>query len=317
MRLFIATVLATLCSTGAAQDYPAKPIRLVVPFGPGQGADVAARIVAQKLSDNIKQPVVVDNRPGAGGIIGTADVAKSHPDGYTLLVGSNGTHAANPSLYSNLSYNPVEDFEAISYIGSVAMVLISAPAFKATTAQEIISLAKEKPNELNIAVPSSTSQVTLQMLTTTTGAKFNPVRYKTSGTAISDVLGGHVPLSIDTVIATGSQINSGKLRGLAVTTAQRSSVLPNVPTFIESGISDFNISAWNAWFAPQGTPKAIVAKLNVELRNVLQDKDVRTKLQAVGYDPDGTMSPVQVSEFVKAEEAKWGDLIRSGGIKVN
>lgn len=311
------SALVTFCSASSAQDYPAKPIRLIVPFSAGQGADVAARIVAQKLSDTIKQPVVVDNRPGAGGIIGTADVAKSRPDGYTLLVGSNGTHAANPSLYSNLTYKPLEDFEPISYIGSVAMVLISAPAFQAKTPQELVSLAKAKPNEINVAVPSSTSQVTLQMLADITGAKFNPILYKASGTAISDVLGGHVPLSIDTVIATASQIKSGKLRGIAVTTTKRSSVLPDIPTFIESGITNFDISAWNAWFAPKGTPKEIIDKLNVALRTTLDDSEVRKKLQAVGYEPDGTMSSDEVLEYVKSEEKKWGDLIRSGGIKVN
>lgn len=315
-KLHLLSIAAiVLCSNAMAQNYPNKPIRLIVPFAAGQGADAAARIVANKLSDNIKQPLVIDNRPGAGGIIGTEAAAKAPADGYTLLVGSNGTHAANPSLYPSLPYKALEDFAPISYIGSVAMVLVSTPTYESKTAQDVVSAAKARPGTVNVALPSSTSRVVLELLSKRTGAAFNPVLYKASGTAITDVLGGHVPLSIDTVIATAPQITSGKLRGIAVTSAKRSSSLPNVPTFLEAGIKEIDITAWNAWIAPRGTPVAVVDRLNSELRKVLSDPDTQAKLRALGYEPDGKLSPAQVNEFVRLEEKKWGDLIRSGGIK--
>ncbi|MET4575413.1 Bug family tripartite tricarboxylate transporter substrate binding protein [Ottowia thiooxydans] len=311
----LAAVAMAWSSTAIAQNYPVKPIRLIVPFAPGQGADAAARIVAQKLSDNLKQPLVIDNRPGAGGVIGTEAVAKAPADGYTLLVGSNGTHAANPSLYATLPYNALEDFEPIAYIGSVAMVLVSAPNHEAKTPKEVFSAAKAQPGTVSVAIPSSTSRVVLEMLTKASGAKFNPIGYKASGTATTDLMGGHVMLSIDTVIATAPNISSGKLRGIAVTTAKRTSSLPNVPTFQEAGMREIDIAAWNAWFAPRGTPSEVIEKLNGELRRVLGDPDTQTRLRALGYEPDGKLAPAQVRDFVRKEEKKWGDLIRSGGIK--
>ncbi|MGB3070440.1 MAG: tripartite tricarboxylate transporter substrate binding protein [Ottowia sp.] len=314
-RSLLAAAAFTLYSAAMAQTYPAKPIRLIVPFAAGQGADAAARIVAQKLSENVGQPLVIDNRPGAGGIIGTEAVAKAAPDGYTLLVGSNGTHAANSALYARLPYKAQEDFVPIAYIGSVAMALISSPAYSGKTPQEVISAAKAQPGALSVALPSSTSRVVLEMLTKASGAAFNPVLYKASSTATTDVMGGHVPLAIDTVIAAAPQIASGKLRGIAVTSKQRTAILPQVPSFAESGLPAIDIAAWNAWLAPHGTPPAVVAKLNSELGKVLSDADVQGKLRALGYEPDGKMGPAQVREFVRSEERKWGDLIRAGGIK--
>lgn len=314
-RSLVAAAALAFCSVATAQSYPAKPIRLVVPFAAGQGADAAARIVAQKLSENIGQALVIDNRPGAGGIIGTEAVAKAAPDGYTLLVGSNGTHAANSALYARLPYKVQEDFAPLAYIGSVAMILVSSPSYGAKTSQEVVTAAKAQPGTLSVALPSSTSRVVLEMLTKASGATFNPVLYKASSTATTDVMGGHVPLAIDTVIAAAPLINSGKLRGMAVTSKQRTTILPQVPSFAESGLPAIDIAAWNAWFAPRGTPPAIVDKLNAELRKVLGDPDVQTKLRALGYEPDGKKSPAQVADFVRQEENKWGDLIRAGGIK--
>lgn len=311
----LAIGLAFGCTSALAQDYPARPIRLVVPFAAGQGADAAARIVAQKLSEGIGQPFVIENRPGAGGNIGTEVVSKAAADGYTLLVGSNGTHAANSSLYATLPYKPLDDFAPIAYIGSAAMVMVSAGASKGETAQEVIAKAKAEPGRLNVALPSSTARVVLELLTRSSGARFNPVLYKSSSSATTDVIGGHIPLSIDTVIAAAPQITSGKLHGIAVTTAERTSSLPNVPTFAEAGLRDFNLAAWNAWFAPRGTPADIVEKLNRDLRKVLTDPDTQARLRALGYEPDGRLSPTQVGEFVRSEERKWGDLIRSAGIK--
>ena len=312
----IALLLAgTWCGVVAAQTYPSKPIRLVVPFAPGQGGDTAARLVAQKLSDNLKQTVVADNRPGVGGNIGAEIVAKAAPDGYTLLVGSNGTHAANSALYTNLLFNPATDHVALSYIGSVAMVLLAPPAFPAAGPREVVAMAKAKPGSVSVAVPSSTARVVLELMTRTSGAVFNPISYKASATAMTDLMGGHVQLSIDTVIAAAPQVASGKLKALGVTTAKRAGNLPGAPTFAESGLPGFDLAAWNVWFAPRGTPPEIVTKLNEELRKVLGDAEVQGKLRALGYEPGGTQTAAQVGEFMRAEEKKWGDLIRAAGIK--
>jgi len=298
-----------------AQAYPSRPIRLIVPFAAGQGADAAARLVAQKLSDNLKQPIVIDNRPGAGGNIGAEAVAKASPDGYTLLVGSNGTHAANAALYASLPFNPQTDFVPVSYIGNVAMVLLAAPGFAAQTPKDVIALAKSKPDTVSVAIPSSTARVVLEMLHKTSGARLNPIGYKASAGAMTDLMGGHVNLSIDTVIAAAPHVTSGKLLGIAVSTAKRTYALPNVPSFTEAGLEGFDLAAWNVWFAPKGTPVDIVNKLNDELRKVLADADVQGRLRALGYEPGGAQSPKEVGAFVADETRKWGDLIRAAGIK--
>lgn len=316
--LAIAASLSLASAWGShahAQAYPSKPIRLIVPFAAGQGADAAARLVAQKLSDNIKQPVVLDNRPGAGGNIGADAVAKAVPDGYTLLVGSNGTHAANAALYATLPFNPQTDFIPLSYIGSVAMVVLAAPGFQAQNTKDVIALAKAKPDSVSMAIPSSTARVVLELLHKTSGARFNPIAYKASAAAVTDLMGGHVNLSIDTVIAAAPHVTAGKLSGIAVSTAQRTSALPNVPTLAEAGLAGFDLAAWNVWFAPKGTPPDIVNKLNDELRKVLTDPEIQARLRALGYEPSGTQNARQVADFVTAESKKWGDLIRAAGLK--
>jgi tripartite-type tricarboxylate transporter receptor subunit TctC len=315
MRCAVLLVASAWCGLALSQSYPVKPIRLIVPFAPGQGADAAARLVAQKLSDNLKQAIVIDNRPGAGGNIGSEAAAKAAPDGYTLLVGSNGTHAANAALYASLPFDPQKDFVPISYIGSVAMVLLSAPAFAAASARDVIDMAKARPGNVSVAVPSSTARVVLELLTKSSGAQFNTIPYKASGTAMTDLMGGHVQLSIDTVIAAGPQVTSGKLKALAVSSLKRSSALPAVGTFAEAGLPGFDLVAWNVWFAPRGTPPEIVTKLNAELRRVLADAEVQAKLRTLGYEPSGSEDPQRVGEFVRAEAQKWGDLIRGAGIR--
>jgi len=310
-----AALLTAWSGAAQAQAYPSKPIRLIVPFAAGQGADAAARLVAQKLSDNIKQPVVLDNRPGAGGNIGAEAVAKAAPDGYTLLVGSNGTHAANAALYASLPFNPQTDFVPLSYIGSVAMVMLAAPGFPAQNTKDVIAMARAKPDSVSMAIPSSTARVVLELLHKTSGVRFNPIAYKASAAAVTDLMGGHVNLSIDTVIAAAPHVTSGKLSGIAVSTAARTSALPNVPTLAEAGLAGFDLAAWNVWFAPKGTPVEIVNKLNDELRKVLADPEVQSRLRALGYEPGGTQNARQVADFVTAESKKWGDLIRAAGLK--
>ena len=302
-------------TAGTAEPYPGKPIRLVVPYTPGQGADSAARIVATKLAEQLKQSIVIDNRPGAGGNIGSELVARAPADGYTLLVGSNATHAANSSLYQNLRFDPIADFVPIAYIGSVSMVMLAAPDFPAQSMAELVKLAKSQPNTLNVAIPSSTARVVLELLSVTSGAQFKDIAYKGSAAAVTDLMGGHVQLSIDTAMAATPQVNSGKLKALGVSTAGRTAVLPNVRTFNESGIPGFDLSAWNVWFAPKGTPPEIVDRLNQEIRALLADPEIKAKMRALGYEPAGTESPRMVAEFVRAETKKWGGLVKSAGLK--
>ena len=257
-RILVAALLALLPTLASAQAYPDRFIKLVVPFAPGQGADAAARIIAEQVGRDLGQTLVIENRPGAGGNIGADAVAKATADGYTLLVGSNGTHAANTALYPSLSFDPAKDFVPLAFIGSVPMVLVTRPDYAASTTQALIDAAKQKPGTLNVAIPSSTARVVFELLQNKSQAKLFPVAYKASNTALSDVLGNHIDLAIDTVIATTPQIQAGKLKGIAVSSATRSLSLPDVPTFSEGGLKDFDLAAWNIWLAPKGTPDAIV-----------------------------------------------------------
>ena len=315
VRSIAAFLALAVAGAAAAQGYPVKQIRLIVPFAPGQGADVAARAVALKLSENLKQPIVVDNRPGAGGNIGADIAAKAPADGYTLLVGSNGTHAANAALYASLPFDPLKDFVAISYIGSVAMVLVAAPSFAASSVREVVEMAKAKPASINVAIPSSTSRVVLELFRQTSGAELFAVTYKASATGLTDLMGGQVQLSIDTLIATAPHIASGKLKALGVSSKTRPGALRSVPTFAESGLAGFDLAAWNVWFAPHGTPDAIVTRLNEALAKVLADPDLQQRLRQLGYEPGAGEDARRVGEFVRSEAGKWGELIRRAGIK--
>jgi tripartite-type tricarboxylate transporter receptor subunit TctC len=314
---FTLTLLASLlaASLAGAQAYPNKPIRLVVPFAAGQGADVAARLIAQKLSDDIGQPIVIDNRPGAGGNIGAQAVAKAAPDGYTLLVGSNGTHAANPALYAALPFDPVKDFTPIAFTGSVPMVLLANNGFGANTTADVIRMAKAAPGALNVAIPSSTSRVVFEQFTLLSGASLFPVNYKSSPTAFTDLIGNQVPLSIDTLIASAPQLKAGRVKAIAVSSRARSEALPGVPSFHEVGLAGFDIAAWNVWFAPHDSPAEAVRVLNAGIVRVLAQPEVKQRLRDLGLEPGGNQSPQAVGEFVAAEIKKWGDLIRRAGLK--
>jgi tripartite-type tricarboxylate transporter receptor subunit TctC len=314
---FIIPLLAALLAAPLvnAQPYPNKPIRLVIPFAAGQGADVAARLIAQKLSEDIGQPIIIDNRPGAGGNIGAQAVAKAAPDGYTLLVGSNGTHAANPALYAALPFDPIKDFAPIAFTGSVPMVLLANNGFAANTTADVIRMAKAAPGTLNVAIPSSTSRVVFEQFAVLSGASLFPVNYKSSPTAFTDLIGNQVPLSIDTLIASAPQLRAGRVKAIAVSSRARSEALPGVPSFSEAGLAGFDIAAWNVWFAPHDSPAEAVRVLNAGIVRVLAQSEVKQRLRDLGLEPGGNQSPQAVGEFVSAEIRKWGDLIRRAGLK--
>jgi len=297
-----------------AQTYPAKPVRLIVPYAPGQGTDVLSRFLAQKLQESLGQPFVIENKPGAGGNIGAEAAAKASPDGYTLVMGTNATHAANLAMYGTLPFDHMRDFAPIALVGMLPMVLSAAPSFPASSLDELIAAAKTKPNEINIALPSTTAQIVLELFTRTAGAKLFAVTYKGSAAAFTDVVGGRVPLLIDTATATLPQIAAGKLKALAVSTARRTALAPGIPTFAESGLRGFELVAWNALFAPRGTPVSIVQRLNLEVVRILALPDTRERLLQMGFEPAGS-TPEQLAAFVESETRKWTELIRSAGVK--
>ena len=309
----LAGMLASALAT--AQAYPTRPIRLIVPFAAGQGADVAARLIAQKLGEDIGQPLIIDNRPGAGGNIGAQAAAKASPDGYTLLVGSNGTHAANPALYAALPFDPIRDFVAIAFTGSVPMVLLANLGYPAASTADVIRMARASPGSINVAIPSSTARVVFEQFTVLSGVTLFPVNYKSSPTAFTDLIGNQVPMSIDTLIASAPQLKAGRVKAIAISSKARSEVLPNVPSFAEAGLAGFDISAWNVWFAPRDTPPEVVRSLNAGISKVLAQAEVKQRLRDLGLEPGGGESPQAVADFVAAELRKWGELIRRAGLK--
>lgn len=314
IRFILSLAAVMLCAAASAQTYPSRPVVVVVPYAPGQGTDVLTRVIALKLQEGLGQPFVVENRPGAGGNIGTEVVAKAAPDGYTLLMGTNATHAANAAMYPKLSFDHQKDFAPISLVGMIPMVLSASPSYSAHSLDELLQAAKRKPGEINVALPSTTAQVVLEQLQQMTGARFFSVTYKGSGAAFTDVAGGRIPLLIDTVTASLPQISAGKLKAVAISTAARTKGAPTIPTFAESGVPAFELVAWNALYAPQGTPQATIARLNSEVNKVLAQPDTQQRLVQLGFEPvGGTVE--QLAAFTKSETEKWGKLVRAAGLQ--
>lgn len=300
-----------------AQAYPARPLRLVVPYPPGQGTDVVSRLIAQKLSGSLGQQIIVDNRPGAGGNIGADMVAKAAPDGHTLVMGTNATHAANAAMYPTMPYDHMEDFVPVALVGLLPMVLSANPSFEASSVKELVGLAKAGPGALSVAVPSSSARVVLELFRQLSSADLFAVDYRGSGAAFTDVLGGRVPLTIDTLAASAGHLSAGRLKAIALSTAGRSESAPGIATFAEAGLEGFDLAPWNALFAPRGTPAKIVARLNTGVAEAISDAQVRARLLQLGVEPAPSgFSPEKLAAFVRSETRKWGELVRSAGIKV-
>ena len=301
----------------AQQPWPARPIRIIVPYAAGQGADVLMRLIGQELSATLNQSIVVENRAGAGGNIGAAAAARSPADGYTFVLGTNATHAANEFLFGALGFQPATDFEAVAMIGLLPMVICtSAPGLPSNGIAELIAQARAKPNTLNVGLPSTTANVVFAQFVKSAQAPLFGVKYKSSGQSLTDLLGGQIPLAIDTVTAARPQIASGKLRALGITSLKASEMLPSIKPVSEQGVPGFDVVAWDALFAPRGTPPDIVQKLSEHLQRALQQADTRRRMLEIGVEPL-FMGPAQLDAFVKAERPKWGEVIKAADIRVD
>ena len=317
LSLLAAALSANLyAGTAAAQAYPSKPIRLIAPSSTGGGIDTLARIVALS-SSTLGQQILVENRGGANGMIGTELAAKSPPDGYTLLLGFTGAIAVNVSLYSKVPYDPVRDFAPITQIASSPLLIVAHPSLPVRSIPELIKLDKARPGQLTYGTggTGTGSHLTMEMFNLAVGTRLLHVPYKGIGPALTDVLGGHISLMVSSPVSSQPHVQSGKLRGLAITGRSRLAALPSVPTMIESGVPNFESTTWFGMLAPAGTPPAIIARLNKDFVALLQRPDAREQISRTGADPVGN-SPEQFAAHIKSEIAKWGKVVKAARIQV-
>jgi tripartite-type tricarboxylate transporter receptor subunit TctC len=298
----------------AADPWPIKPIRIIVPFSPGGGTDITARLVAQPLSEKLGQPVVIDHRPGAGTMLGTEIAAKAPADGYTLLLAA-APHAINPALYKQVKYDATRDFTAISMAIAFPYVVAAHPSIPVANIRELIAFAKANPGKLTYGTSGtgSTNHLAGELFTRMAGVELTHVPYKGGGPALSDALGGHVALLFGTVLETLPQTRNGKLRGLAVSSGTRAAVAPELPTVAESGVPGYDVTGWYAFLAPAGTPREVVKKLNEEITRILATPAVRERLLSLGAEPSPT-TPEKANEFIGAELVRWEKLIKAARI---
>jgi tripartite-type tricarboxylate transporter receptor subunit TctC len=321
MRAFVTAIaglaLAGLAVSASAQNYPNKTIRMIVPFPAGGPTDIIARAVAQKLTDTMGQPVVIDNRGGSGGNIGTEIVAKATPDGYTLLMAI-VSHAINPTLYSKLPYDPVKDFIPITKTGAATIILSAHPSVGARSIKDLIAIAKAKPGQLSFGSPGTGTPHHLagELLKTMAGIDLIHVPYKGAAPAIADLLGGQVNTTVVSLPAALPHVRAGKIIALGITSATRSGVAPEVPTFAESGLGGYDLENWYGLMAPARTPKAIIDKLNHETVRTLQLPDVKERLNGQGFEIR-TSTPDEFSAYLKTEIVKWAKIVKASGAKAD
>jgi tripartite-type tricarboxylate transporter receptor subunit TctC len=315
---WLGAAILALASIGsaAAQTYPNRPITLVIPFAPGGSTTIVGRGIADKMSELLGEKVVVDNRPGAGGTVGTKAVAKSEPDGYTLVLGYTGTLAIGPSLYKNVGYDPRKDFAPIGLIGNAPNSLVVNPSFPAKTIAELIAYAKANPGTVNFgsAGAGTASHITGEYFATAAGIKLVHIPYKGTGPALTDLLGGHIPMAFAPIPASHANVSAGKLRALAVTSTTRSSLMPEVPTISETALPGFDASLYYGLAAPAGTPRPIIDRLNKELRAALASAEVKKQLTQDGTEITPG-SPEDYAAFIDKDEKKWSQLVKASGVE--
>jgi tripartite-type tricarboxylate transporter receptor subunit TctC len=322
-RRTVSLVLALLAVLGTSavaqvQDYPNRRITLVVPFPPGGGNDAMARIMADRLSARLGQTVVVDNRGGAGGIVGTRSVAKAAPDGYTLMLGHTGSVGINPTLYRNAGFDTVKDFTPIGLIATMPLALLVHPSVEAKDVSELIALARKSPGTINLGSSSkgTGSHMCAEMFMQVAGVKMNLIPYKGTAQTLTDLIGGHTQVTFTVIPPAFGAIRFGALRPLAVTSPQRSSLLPEVPTAAESGLPGFDVVLNYGLLAPAGTPKAIVDKINQAMWAALADEEVKKRISADGAEP-ASSTPAEYAAILERDLTRWGDLIRTLDLKVD
>ena len=313
-------VLLALCATfpAAAQDWPVKPVRIVVPFSPGGVADNSARVIADRLGTRLGQQVIVENRAGASGNIGTEAVAKAAPDGYTLLLGFDGTMVINPHVFAKLPFDTLRDFQPVTKLGDATLILVAHPSLPANNLPELIAYSKAQPGGVAYGTSGTggTPHLAGELLVQRSGAKLVHVPYKGGGQAIGDVVGGQIPL-VYTAIATAQQyVKSGRLKAIAVSSGKRASSLPDVPTFVEGGQPGFVVDSWVGILAPSRTPRPIVDRLQKEIAAVLADKEVKARYEVLGIEPIGN-TPGEFAAQIKADLGRWEQVVKQAGIKVD
>jgi tripartite-type tricarboxylate transporter receptor subunit TctC len=324
MRSFLLSACALTLSlalpglpTAHAQSWPSKPVRIVVPFSPGGFADSSARSIADRLAARLGQPVVVDNRPGASGNIGAEQVAKSAPDGYTLLLAYDGTVVVNPHVYARLGFDTLRDFAPVTKLGDNAVIIVAHPSLPANNLRELIALAKAKPGTLNFgsAGTGSTAHLACEMLNQRAGIDLIHVPYKGGGQAMADVVGGQIPL-VCTAIATAQQfLRAGKLKGIGISGEKRDPAVPDVPTFVESGMPGFVVNSWVGILAPAHTPRAVIDRLQTDIAAVLQLPDVRARYAVLGIEPVGN-KPDEYAAQLKTDLENWGPVVKKANVRI-
>jgi tripartite-type tricarboxylate transporter receptor subunit TctC len=318
MKIASLLAAAAFCAAAHAQEFPSHPVRIVVPWPPSGNVDITARTIAPALSDALGQQVIVENRAGAGGTIGSAYVAKSAPDGYTLLLGSTGTITSAPAVFRSIAYDPVKDFVAVGAIQWVPMVLTVAPKTPASTYQEFAALARARPGQVSVASAGngSSNHLALELLMRQANLQLLHVPYKGSGPALTDLMGSQVAAMIDQLTASIGHIRDGKLRPLAVTSLARSPLLPNVPTFDELGVKGYEASTFTGLFAPAATPGATIDRLNGALKKALANDAVRERYRSMGADVVD-MTRAQFADYVRSDLEKWRKVAHDGNIVVD
>lgn len=316
--LLLAAVLAATSAIAAkAQDWPSKPITMLVPYAAGGGTDVIARAVAQKLQDRLGVGVVVENRAGAGGNLGTTAAAQAPADGYTVLISNIGPMAVNPSLFKNLKHDPAEVLEPVTLIAKAPLLLLVHPSAKANSVAELIALAKAQPDGLTYGTAGhgSANHIATALFELMAGVKLKHAPYRGAGPALNDLIGGHIPMMFATLPSAIGHVNGGSLKALAVTTAERAPALPQVPTLAEAGVPGYEASGWYGVFVRKGTPQAIIDRLRSEVATIINLPEVRKNLELEGAQPIGN-TPAEFAAFVKAEREKWSKVVAEADIKI-
>jgi tripartite-type tricarboxylate transporter receptor subunit TctC len=299
----------------AAKNFPNKPIRLIVGFAAGGGNDILARLIGQKMAEGLGQSVIIENKPGAGAIIATEYVAKTSPDGYTLLVGASGAMAINPAVYTNLRYATLRDFVPVSMLASFPLILVVNPALPIRSVQDLVAYAKANPAKANYGGSSTAFQLATELFKIKTGAPLEHIAYKSSNESVSAVISGEVLMTIADTPPVSGQLKGGQVRGLAVTSAKRMSEFPDLPTMAEAGVPDVEIGLWSGIFVPAGTPTAIVRKLQDEIVRSLGLPDIRQRMQALGVDPVGNTS-AEFARIIAADIDRWTAVAKAGNVKI-